>query len=255
MKIILISLVLFLCPPGYCLCDDSNETLDQVRIHAKLFQQFESSLNADESNLYRLRKAFFYSPSAKPVLMKVIYTITYSDNITTKSSDNCLSIDGSNISSAISINSTRITYGWTSSGVFTVFHPLTLNFMQIQLPFILLQTFLFLTSKYTSTEGGPEALTFLWDATYELPTLYLSFNITNFPCVPSVDIFSSALKDFNSMVGVYSWTYLLLLDMCRYSITIVCFPAVESVRRQGRTSSRQWKHTSSWVHIARRYCL
>ena len=197
MKIIITSLVLLLCQPGYCVCDDSNEEL--VSICSKLFQQFESSLNTDERNLYRLRKAFFYSPSAKPVLMRVIYTITYSHKVAINIGD-CF--NSSNTSYAISINNTTITYGWTSTGVFTVFHPLTLNFMQMQLPFLLLRAFLFLTSRYTSTEGGPEALTFLWDATYELPTLYLNLSIMNLPCVPSVDIFLSALKDFNSMVGV-----------------------------------------------------
>ena len=187
------------------MCDDPSEAI--VGVCHKISRQFENALNEDEGNSYRLRKAFFYSPNAKPVLMRVNYLITFSENVTT-SLDYCYGVgDTSNDSMvAISTNNTtlRLTYGWTSSGVFTIFHPLTLNFMQMQLPFKLLRIFSQLVSHFTSSEGGPETLTLLWDATYDLPTLNISLNIKSLPCIPSTEFkaFESALMEFNSLVSL-----------------------------------------------------
>lgn len=56
---------------GLCVCQlDSdytpgNEAFEELCY--KLFQQFEGALNADQTNSYRLRKAFFYAPNARPV--------------------------------------------------------------------------------------------------------------------------------------------------------------------------------------------
>jgi hypothetical protein len=104
-----------------------------------------------------------------------------------------------NISPSSNIsNETIVVYGWTSSGVFTVVHPLVLNFMQMQLPFVLLRIFY----EVLGSERGPEAQTFLWDGTYDLPTLHIHLHIPSLPCIPSDDIFMSALKDFNSLVSL-----------------------------------------------------
>lgn len=170
-----------------CVCDD-NEAY--VGICNKLFQQFQDALNDDQENLYRLRKAFFYAPNAHPVLIRVVYNVTHTEM------DFCNSISPN--SSDILGNETTVVYGWTSSGVFTVVHPLVLNFMQMQLPFGLLRIFY----ELLGSDRGPEAQTFLWDGTYDLPTLRIHLHIPSLPCIPSDDIFMSALKDFNSLVSL-----------------------------------------------------
>lgn len=177
---------------GVCiLCDDSSTSETFEEICYKLFQGLEDALYEDKGNTYRLRKAFFYAPNAHPILIKVIYNVTFAANITSM-----IDHDYCDISPA-SPNETAMIYGWTSNGIFTVVHPLVVNFMQMQLPFVLLRIFYYLLE----SERGPEAQTFLWDGTYDLPTLQINLPITTLPCIPNKDIFMSVLKDFNSLVS------------------------------------------------------
>ena len=78
---------------------------------------------------------------------------------------------------------------------FTVFDPLTLNFMQSQLPFAVMRA-----CYYLMTKDSPEARTFLWNGNENLPTLYLNLQIP-LPCIPSTGIFESVLMDLTSMVS------------------------------------------------------
>ena len=192
--LVLISLV----SQGLSICDDSNEVLANVCY--KLFRQVEDALVQDKGNEYRLRKAFFYAPNANPVLMKVIYNISFAINITEDvqlQPNYCTSDTG-----VISVNGTRFfEFGWTSSGVFTVFHPLTINFMQIQVPFALMKIMFNLHKFNDPTESGPEAQTFLWDGSYELPTLHINLHFSSLVCLPTVELFNSILSDFNSLVS------------------------------------------------------
>ena len=176
---------------GVSVCDDSSTDRAFEEVCYKLFQQFEDALYEDKGNSYRLRKAFFYAPNARPVLMKVIYNVAFAANVTSEV-DKCIDISSAN--DLISLNST--TYGWTSNGVFTVVHPLILNVMQMQLPFVPLRVFYYVVR----SERGPEAQTFLWDGTYDLPTLQINLPLSSLPCIPSQTTFESALKDFNSLV-------------------------------------------------------
>ena len=86
-----------------------------------------------------------------------------------------------------------ITLGWTSTGVFTVFHPLTINFMQIQVPFVLMTVFYHVFNAIHPEGSGPEAATFLWNGGYDLPTLHLNLHFTNLTCIPSKDLFNSVV--------------------------------------------------------------
>ena len=167
---------------GVCVCDDTQTNEAYVEIYNKFFQQFQDALNDDQENSYRLRKAFFYASNAHPVLMRVIYNVT----VMYEEMDYC---DEISPSSNIISNETTFVYGWTSSGVFTVVHPLVLNFMQMRLPFVLLRIFY----EVLGSERGPEAQTFLWDGTYDLPTLHIHLHVPSLPCIPSDDIFMSAL--------------------------------------------------------------
>ena len=61
-------------------CDDSSKAT--ISACARLSKDLENALFGDEGNLFRMRKAFFYSPTASPVLLKVVYNVTYGDNVT-----------------------------------------------------------------------------------------------------------------------------------------------------------------------------
>ena len=193
-SIVFISLV----SQALSICDDSDEVLADVCY--KLFRQVEDALVQDKGNKYRLRKAFFYAPNANPVLMKVIYNVSFSENVTedVQLQPNYCTSD----TDVISVNGTSFfEFGWTSSGVFTVFHPLTINFMQMQVPFALMKIMFNFFKLNEPTESGPEAQTFLWDGSYELPTLHINLHFTSLVCLPSVEHFTSILSDFNSLVS------------------------------------------------------
>ena len=191
-------LLVSLVSQGMSVCYDSvNEILADVCY--RLDQQVEHTLLQDKGNLYRIRKAFFYAPNAHPVLLRVIYNLSYAENVTQDALSFCT--NSTNADNQISLNKTSIMLGWTSSGVFTVFHPLTINFMQIQVPFVLMKVFYNIFEIFHPQESGPEADTFLWDGSYDLPTLHLNLHFTSLPCIPSTGIFNSVLRDFNSLVG------------------------------------------------------
>ena len=189
---------------GACACDDPSSTETLGEVCHKFFKGFEDALYEDKGNTYRLRKAFFYAPNARPVLLKVIYNITFAGNIT--SVVDHYYCDSVSSALKLSTNDTSVTYGWTSNDIFTVVHPLVVNFMQMQLPFVLLRIFYYVLE----SERRPEAQTFLWDGTYDLPTLQINLPITNLPCIPNEHTFMSALQDFNSLVGPNIISILLL---------------------------------------------
>ena len=181
---------------GACLlhtCDLSSElTIDAC---AQLLKGIEKAVLEDEGNLYRMRRAFFYSPTAAPVLLKVIYNVSFGDNITKTTDKSCC--DTKSNLTAEHIMPRNITYGWTSSGVYTVFHPTVLNMLQAQIPFAALRI-----AHKTLNQRSPEADAFLWDGSYDLPTLQLNMHITALPCLPSQNLFESVLRDFNTLVSL-----------------------------------------------------
>lgn len=203
--LILLSFLFLLVPLGHSVCDDlaDAETAD---ICFKIDQQVEHALLQDKGNLYRLKKAFFYAPNAHPVLLRVIYNLSFAENATQEYAY----CTGTNADSQISLNKTRIVLGWTSSGVFTVFHPLTINFMQIQVPFVLMKAFHGIFNNIHPEGSGPEADTFLWDGSYDLPTLHLNLHFTTLPCIPSTDTFNSVLSDFNSLVSAVNVAIIII---------------------------------------------
>ena len=83
-----------------------------------------------------------------------------------------------------------------------MFHPLTVNFMQIQAPFVLMKVLFNIFKAIQPNESGPEAETFLWDGSYELPTLHINLHFASLPCIPSKEIFNSILSDFSSLVSL-----------------------------------------------------
>ena len=182
---------------GSCLvCDDPVELTTGTC--AKILSNLEKALFQDDGNLFRMRRAFFHSPTADPVLQKVVYNITYAENITTGIADKEIQH-----CSTLAANSTikfqqqqYVTFGWTSTGVYVVFHPTVLNMMQTQLPFSILRIV-----HAIMHQRSPEADTFLWDGLYDLPTLHLNMHVPSLPCIPSQDLFESVLMDLNTLVS------------------------------------------------------
>ena len=163
---------------GACKNPDNSNTC------YKIFKELSSALVNDKGNFYRMQQAFFYAPNADPALIQVEYNISYGDNITEDNVQYCGNVDNT---SAIVINETEIIRGWTSRGVYYVINPLALNKMQMVLPFAILR---FINKRKGSMSGSPEVDTFLWDGTYELPTLLIDLHITSLPCIPSEEVFN-----------------------------------------------------------------
>ena len=119
-------------------CDELN-----TDTCAQLSKDLEKALLQDKGNLFRMRRAFFYSPTAAPVLLKVIYNVSFGENATSESHIS----SGSNMditkpckgNATTKLRPMNISYGWTSSGVYTVFHPTVLHKMQAQIPFTALR--------------------------------------------------------------------------------------------------------------------
>ena len=183
-------------------CDDPSETVTDVC--AQLSRDLKKSLLQDEGNLFRMRRAFFHSPTAGPVLLKVIYHITYGDNITksaaAKELPYCFMI--SNIeqnpnSTVTEIKQSNVTYGWTSAGIYTVFHPGVLNMVQTPVAFSMMRAVRWILGQRSAIE----VIGFTWIGDEELPTLHLNLHITSLSCFPSQDQFEFVLMDLNALVS------------------------------------------------------
>ena len=127
---IAISFVLFalatsIIPGSTLICDDPADLTTGVC--GQLSKDIERALLKDEGNLFRIRRAFFHSPTASPVLLKMVYNMTYDENFTmaviSEEIPPCFS---QHLNPTIDLNQTNITLGWTSSGVYTLFHPAVL---------------------------------------------------------------------------------------------------------------------------------
>ena len=166
----------------------------------KVFKELERALIQDEANLYSLKKVFFSAPNSDPVLFKVNYNIRFGDNITDHEEVLPLcDTDSTNNSAAINISQTEVIHGWTSSGIYYIISPLSLNLMQMPLPFAILRW----THKYynTSAINSPELDSLLWDGTYELLTIFINLYITSLSCIPSADVFNSTLEELTTYVS------------------------------------------------------
>lgn len=192
--IVAISLSLFALKGSCLACNDPNDLSSGTC--AQLSKDLERALVQDEGNLFRLRSMFRQSPTAAPILLKVLYNVTFAEDFTEAAAaeevPNCYS---PMLNSSMELTQTNIILGWTSSGVYVVFHPTLLSMMQIQSPFALLRIF-----HLTLNQRSPEADSFLWDGSYDLPTIQLNLHITTLSCVPSYDLFESLVMEMNTLV-------------------------------------------------------
>ena len=166
-------------------CKNSNVN---TNICFEIYKRVKQSLYNYGGNLYRMRRAYFYAPSANPILLREEYNITILNSTLPVCTEDPMIITSQK----------RFTAGWTSSGVFTIFDP-TVNFMQLQLPFAVMRFCYTIMKKHS-----PEASTFLWDGSYDLPTLYLNCILVKMTGhvlnIPSNEMFESILMDMTSMV-------------------------------------------------------
>ena len=205
---IVLLLVLTVLPSGTleqdsCACKKADDW-QNASVCYEVFIELSRALTNDKGNLYRMKQAFFYAPSADPVLIQVKYNISYGDNVTEDQLQYCENVDNT---SAIIINQTEIVRGWTSRGVYYVINPQILNMMQMALPFAILRL---INQGWSSTSGSPEVDTFLWDGSYDLPTLLINLTITSLSCIPSEEIFNCTVEELNAYVSAYyfllSWS-------------------------------------------------
>ena len=84
---------------------------------AQLSKDLERALLLDEGNLFRMRRAFFYSPTAAPVLLKVVYNVSFEEN-TTISDKECIAksstVDTQILNTGLKGNNTNFTHESTS---------------------------------------------------------------------------------------------------------------------------------------------
>lgn len=166
-------------------------------MHTRLLKEFEMALLKDDGNLLHMRRAFYYNPAATPVLLKVVYNVTYGDNLLSTPIKRAIpKCANSTATSLIDFCQISYVYGWTSAGIFTVFHPIVLSMIQMQIPFIALKLVHLGLNQQT-----PEENTFHWYGFYDLPTLYLNIHITTLSCVPSQDMVEFILKDMTTLVN------------------------------------------------------
>ena len=192
---VIFALAISIIPGSSLNCDDTDDLT--TGICGQLSKDLERALVNDEGNLFRIRRAFFYSPTASTVLLKVIYNVTYAENVTSAIASKELSAcSNQHLNSTVGLNQTSITLGWTSSGVYTIFHPAVLSVLQVQSPFALLR----IMHQTLPDQRSPEADSFFWDGSYDLPTLYLNLHVTSLTCLPSQEVVISVLKDLNTMV-------------------------------------------------------
>ena len=201
----ILSVSIFSSSEGFLL--SSNDICEKnVYECARLFSKLQDALLGDEANNFQMKQAFFHSPTANPVLLRIIYNVTVTAENLYTVREETTGNDSEKSCSAIA-QQARYTrtymyvYGWTSTGVYTVFHPMVLYMMQAQAPFVALKCVHYLLQEQRSLEAN----TFLWDgSSSDLPTLHLNLRITNSNLlyISSPDnIFETVLSKINTLVS------------------------------------------------------
>ena len=207
--LVLVALVTWSSAERVCVVDYSDGAA-MVNTCSKLYRNLESALVSNEVNLYILRKAFFPTPQAAIRLLKVKYMIDFGPNITNAT---CPSI-GDYFTDIINTTTTNeIEYAWSSSGMYTVIHPLALNLLQLQMPFVLLRAIRYFA--YSSYDHDEELDTFLWDGSqsYELPSITLKIMVNSLECLPSNDTFQDIFRELTAMVSITIILHLAMLSI------------------------------------------
>ena len=111
----------------------------------------------------------------------------------------CKGVDSN---TSVTLNNSEIICGWTSRGIYFVINPSILNKVQMALPFTVLRLIHNHASEETVKQGSPEVDTFLWDGSFDLPTLLINLNLASLSCIPSEDMFNSTLGDLTTFISL-----------------------------------------------------
>ena len=184
--------VLALLQVAQCQCQDYKS--EDTTTCFLLFQRFQSALVGSELNLYNLRKTFAPPSHPAPILVNVSYEISFGR----VSDDLCPGAD--NDSTLFDTSETQyLTYGWTSSVLYTFYHPADLNRLQPQLIFQVLKS----VEVEPEDNGRPIATAITWDGNRQITTAQLSLYVPSLPCSPTYEEVYNSLWDITSLV---SWT-------------------------------------------------
>ena len=176
-----------------CEVDDS----DTARVCAQVYKALDSALISNGKNILVLRKMFFSSPVASVVLLKVNYTIDFNPNIFNVS---CSSSRDNSTDGIFTTTTAWYEFVWTRSGVYEIIPAIVINLLQLQLPFFILRLY---RDKFFT---NPEVDAFLWDGSYELPSVTLHLTV-DLKCPPTNDMLHNALEDFTVRVSCNSSIY------------------------------------------------
>ena len=132
-----------------------------------LFDKLQSTLLNERSNRFVLPEFFYPESRVQPILLKVNYSVYFSDNIET----NCRTENGANF-----------TFGWSQRSVYTYFHVAIINQLRYQLPFWVMG-FLY---PWLSTEPSLDAL--MWTGTNSQNLSFLLLNLILDSCYPKEHI-------------------------------------------------------------------
>ena len=178
---------------GSChLCQDYESTDSDTCL--MLFQRFKDALLSNDLNLYNLRKTFTPVSRPDPILVNVSYALSFGPVPKTP-------CPGTEIGSEL-FNSPVLNYGWTSTPLYSYFHPAQLNRMQPQLFFLFikyLESFR-VTLNYGTPKEVSTALT--WNGKGPIATAKLSLHIDQLPCSPAYKDVYNTLWDITALVSV-----------------------------------------------------
>ena len=174
---------------------------------SELFQAFQAALVKSDTNLFNLRKIFFPSSGATPILVNISYEIDFS-NITDIPCTN-------DTNNAINASETfHKNYGWSSTVMYTVFHPATINRLQPQLFYEIMKFF-------ESSNSGDTQAAFYWEGVGPYLTLELSMYVPRLSCSPSSEQVSNSLKDMTAVVCYYK-AQQIMQTLLSSSLSFVC---------------------------------
>ena len=197
----LINAMLFsLCGNCQTVCErpTTKEVLDTC---FDLHSAYKSALIKVPSNMYTLRRSFFYSPNADPVLLKVNYNITYDTNLTLEELTQCPQNDKEIDDYITNTSQTTHTFGWTSSGVYKTVHPFLLTIIQFQFPFALLRALK--STVFRDRVQDPYWDVLLWNSGEDLSSMRLDLEVEALPCVPTEGQIDATLHHITEQVSSY----------------------------------------------------
>ncbi len=182
-------LQLALCLPlATAQCDGSSPK--PVALCRALFRAMEVVIRTNPENMFILRSTFLSDDQPLPVLINITYEVSF-DSVP---ESRCEGAEDDNTPLFNSTVTQDITFGWSSTALYTQFHPALLIHMQIQLSVAMIEWIV----SGVGSSGSTRA--FLWDGVRSLQSLTLDVSVASFFCTPSEQQVYDTLREINSLV-------------------------------------------------------